>query len=210
MRIIATLAVVWLHTCSTLVENRNIFNLSWQQIHFYNSAYHAMNWAVPVFFMITGALLLNPLKEITIEKSVEKYAMRIFYPLFFWGIIYAFLKLLSNEKRIGFYLIPKSIEYVIEGKSFSHLWYLYVLVGIYLILPLIKSYINYCSKRDIKTLLFILFIMDFIFPFVTKVTSIDIAFKLSLTYPFFYLILGYFIWHCIDNSRTNNIYIIYN
>jgi hypothetical protein len=29
MRIIATLAVVWLHTCSTLVENRNIFNLSW-------------------------------------------------------------------------------------------------------------------------------------------------------------------------------------
>ena len=168
-----------------------------------------MNWAVPVFFMITGALLLNPLKEITIEKSVEKYAMRIFYPLFFWGIIYAFLKLLSNEKRIGFYLIPKSIEYVIEGKSFSHLWYLYVLVGIYLILPLIKSYINYCSKRDIKTLLFILFIMDFIFPFVTKVTSIDIAFKLSLTYPFFYLILGYFIWHCIDNSRTNNIYILY-
>ena len=46
-----------------------------------------MNWAVPVFFMITGALLLNPLKEITIEKSVEKYAMRIFYPLFFWGIM---------------------------------------------------------------------------------------------------------------------------
>ena len=169
LRITATLAVVWLHTCSTLVENRNIFNLSWQQIQFYNSAYHAMNWAVPVFFMITGALLLNPMKEITIEKSVKKYIMRIFYPLCFWGIIYAFLMILSNEKRIGFYMLPKSIEYVIEGKSFSHLWYLYVLIGIYLILPLIKSFINNCCKRDIDYLLFVLFIMDFVFPFVTEV-----------------------------------------
>lgn len=66
MRIIAIICVIWLHTCNTLIDNLNLFALSNNQIKFYSASYQTMHWEVPLFFMITGALLLNLEKKISI------------------------------------------------------------------------------------------------------------------------------------------------
>lgn len=70
LRIIATLAVIFIHTNNTLANNSILFGLTEYQQVVFNCAYTLANWAVPVFFMITGALLLNPNKTITIKDCV--------------------------------------------------------------------------------------------------------------------------------------------
>ena len=49
LRIVTTICVIWLHTCSTLYENQQIFTLNESQILFFGTSYQMMNWAVPVF-----------------------------------------------------------------------------------------------------------------------------------------------------------------
>lgn len=78
MRIFATIAVVWHHTCGTLVDNAELFYLTRQQNIFFEAARQSVSWDVPVFVMITGALLLNPLKDISI-KRILKYIRRILF-----------------------------------------------------------------------------------------------------------------------------------
>ena len=67
LRIIATLAVIWLHTNGTIWGNQELFLLSDGQKRFFAVNYYLMWWAVPVFFMITGYLLLDKNKNITVH-----------------------------------------------------------------------------------------------------------------------------------------------
>ncbi len=59
----ATLAVVFLHTNSALSSNAIQFGLTEDQIKSSTIYYLCMTWSVPIFVMITGALLLNPDKK---------------------------------------------------------------------------------------------------------------------------------------------------
>ena len=53
LRIIATLGVIFLHTNNTLTANKDLFSLSMQEFKFYTALWSLMQWAVPVFMMIT-------------------------------------------------------------------------------------------------------------------------------------------------------------
>lgn len=63
LRIIATLAVIFLHTNNTILNNLQNYSLSSTYKFLISTNVSIMNWAVPMFLIITGALLLNK-KEI--------------------------------------------------------------------------------------------------------------------------------------------------
>ena len=62
LRIMATLAVIFLHTNNTILNNTQNYQLSSENKFLMSVNISIMNWAVPMFLIITGALLLN--KEI--------------------------------------------------------------------------------------------------------------------------------------------------
>ena len=64
---------------------------------FRNDGYQMMYWAVPVFFIITGVLLLNPSKSITATDCIWKYEKRIVLALLIFGIPFAILKLVMEN-----------------------------------------------------------------------------------------------------------------
>ena len=146
-----------------------------------------MYWAVPVFLMITGALLLNPEKDISYKKCFL-YARRVLLALALFGTIFALFMMVGSHQSIN---IGKALLVVFEGKSFAHLWYLYVLIGIYLTLPVFKSFINSASRERIEVLLLVLFVFDFIASMV-KAAGHATGFSVPITWPVFYLILGYY------------------
>lgn len=193
LRIVATLSVVWLHTCSTLVQNLDLFPMNEKQICFYNAAYQMMCWAVPVFYMITGALMLNPSKEITVKKCLTKYISRIVMAIFVFGTPFAALKLIMETGELGVSIIPLSLKAVLENDSLRHMWYLYSLLGIYLVLPLFRLFTANAKKNEIELVLISLFAIDFVLPYISNVTSLKIAFELPLKYPVFYLFMGYYL-----------------
>ena len=60
----ATVCVIFLHACSILTDNKELFNITDSQSALFNTLYQIMYWAVPIFFMITGALMLGRVQVI--------------------------------------------------------------------------------------------------------------------------------------------------
>lgn len=84
LRLLATLSVVWLHTSAGLLDTRNVMNFDvkfWLSCHKY-----CMQFGVPVFVMISGALFLNPAKEIGFPLLLRKYVKRIALALLIFGL----------------------------------------------------------------------------------------------------------------------------
>ena len=159
---------------------------------FFEAARASVFWDVPVFFMITGALLLNPEKKLSI-KHILLYIRRVLLVIFIFGVPCAILMTMMelNVKVINWEVIQISFVSVIENTALGHFWYLYVLTGIYLILPLLKIFVKNANNVEIIFLMVSLLIFDFVFPLISKIGGIDIAFNIPLTYPCFYMLLGY-------------------
>ena len=199
LRISATLAVIWLHTCSTIMEN---FEVTSNQAVFLNSCHDLVNWAVPVFFMITGALFLQPEKKLTIYQAATQYCRRILLALLIFGIPFSLMKLVAAQKAICFSQIPNALLSIAQGNSFSHLWYLYELIGLYLILPILKSYLSDTSDKELGLLLLVLFVFDSVIPTIVALTGMHISLTIPLTYPVFYLTLGHVLMqHPVPRKR---------
>ena len=193
LRITATVCVVWLHTCSTLAENTDVFQMTDWQHKFFNAGYQMMYWAVPVFFMITGALLLNPEKKITPYDCAWRYGRRILLALLIFGIPFAAIKYAMENRVISIILLPLSLKAVLENQSFDHLWYLYSLIGIYLILPILRSFVENASESEGKLVIIALAVLDFLVPLVNNLTGLDTAFEIPLKYLVLYVLLGWYL-----------------
>lgn len=193
MRIVATLAVLFSHACSTLTENASIFSMTQTQHVFLQICLNLTKWAVPIFFVITGALMLDTSRELTPLVCVKKYAKRIALALLIFGVPFALMVQFFEVRTLNIQMILKAVWMVINGEGFSHLWYLYTLLGIYLILPLLKAYTDVASRSGERYLLSILFVFNFCVPFVNRLFGISIAFETQIGTYIFYLLLGQYL-----------------
>ena len=207
LRILATVGVVCLHTNSTIVENPSLFEISDNQWHFFDACHMIWNWCVPVFFMITGALLLKSDRIIDYKLCLEKYCKRVLLALVLFGIPFALLILIGNGEQ-GISLAWKPILYVLEGKSFSHLWYLYALLGVYLILPVVKSFISKNDDNELKFLIVLLMIFSVVIPSINQVFDLHVISFFSMWYPLFYVLVGYYIMWIWKGENKYGIFLV--
>lgn len=100
-------------------------------------------FAVPLFFIISGYLVF-PIKSGTFS-FLEKRLYRIVFPLFVWLSIYT---LCFSPKDL--------VVYDLAHATYApHLWYLYALIGITLMLPLISGFVCNASKKELLLYIFI-------------------------------------------------------
>lgn len=194
LRIVATMAVVMIHTCTTFVYNdfacTNAERLYLDILSSLNGV------SVPLFLMITGALLLPPEKEITYEMCLKKYVVRIVVCLFLFGALYGVMEMYYSWAKVCLWnsFVDKVLYSFISGERVIHFWYLYALIGIYMILPILKAFVN--NDKDGKNIgwaLLFLLTFDFICPLVEGFTGVHIAFYIPITYTVFYPLLGYYL-----------------
>ena len=147
-----------------------------------------MYWAVPVFFMITGMLFLRKEMHVKSSEWLFKYSRRILLALVVFGIPYAALKLVMAD-GLSISLLDKAILAFLSDTGFGHLWYLYALIGIYLIMPVLKKFVDNASEGEIQLVLCALFVLDFCFPLFSRLSNLKIAFNSQFLYPVFYFLL---------------------
>lgn len=166
---------------------------------------HACSWmnhfAVPIFVMITGTLLLDSRKEISLWKALSKYAWRIVVMLLTVGYGFALLEQYANEHIISLSLFGNALYNVLAGKGWDHMWYLYMLIGIYLLIPFLKPAINTLPLRSIGGLIAIIFLFSSINPVLNALWgySIPIRFPILSIYVL-YLLAGWYIAHLKHSS----------
>lgn len=192
LRIIATIAVVIIHVSMCLPNNYSISKLGLHNSAVMNSTYLLVNWAVPVFIMISGALLLNPQKSVNYKK-IFHYVMRMAIVLVSFGGGYSIIELFIKKKEIGCDLVFDGLLNTFQGNSWSHMWYIYMLIGLYLITIPMRQVVKYSSKKQIEILLFILVIGNFVIQTINTALSLELENYMQWNHYITYFLIGYYL-----------------
>ncbi len=147
LRTLAAFAVVWLHAASRVVASSpDISSANWWVGNFSDAA---SRWCVPVFVMISGALLLS--RESTIVEFYRKRVLKLAPILIFWTLFYGGVTALRNREFDAFQFLNS----VVLGVPHYHLWFLYMIVGLYAVTPFIRKFL---AASDVATVtLFVVF-----------------------------------------------------
>lgn len=188
LRAFACIAIVFLHTFYAAME----FSPSSSEQMIALTVRNLMMWAVPCFVMVTGTLLLDKTKNVTYAKLFQKYLPRVILSLFLFSALFALLDAIGAGEPIGIGIILTGWKQAVLGKSWSHLWYLYLIIGLYLLIPFYRKIAVSLEKKDACYLLGVYLLFLSILPMLETLTAFKSAFYICVysVYPV-YLFLGY-------------------
>lgn len=132
LRLIATFGVIVLHVFGA-GYNSNFKSFNWYITVVGDSL---VRWAVPMFVMISGVLFLNPAKEVTWRSVLTKSLPRLLLAYVFWTFAYGLVHI-GDEMVRGNGLM---LWYLVHPAF--HLWFLPMLMGIYLCVPMVRKISN--------------------------------------------------------------------
>lgn len=205
LRIISALAVIGIPITMTQPNNYSVQEIGKSNYSILTCVYTLIHWAVPVFLMISGNLLLHS-NKLTFAK-VKKTIFRIGTVLLLFGSAFALLEQIFERKTLEIGGFPNSVLLTLQQKSWSQLWYLYVLIGIYLILIPLKKFVDNSSNREICIFIAILIAGNFIIPTINIAFGTQIENYMMFTQYVTYVLLGYVIGglHGEDNDRVKSV-----
>ena len=162
MRIIACFAIVILHELFASTTDQYFGPvMSESDWLFEYIAEHMLMWAVPVFLMITGALQLDPGRKLSVKKLFGKYIRRVALALVVFTLVFTILDWAFDpgyEEHMPVILVW--LRNLFLGRSWAHMWYIYLLIGLYLLLPFFKAGWNHLNESGKKYLLIVLLIFN--------------------------------------------------
>lgn len=182
LRIIAICAVVVLHVSAQNFVESGVDTPEWQALNFYDSI---VRWSVPVFVMISGALFLDG--ENSIGKLYKKNIARILVAFIFWSMLYAVKNMIFTD--CGW---QHTIKQFLLG--YYHMWFLFMIVGLYMIVPLLKPIVK--SMELTKYFLLLSVAFTYVIPQTIQLVSLKYPAIASLANGmvgkvYFYFTLGF-------------------
>ncbi len=190
LRAISCMAIVLMHTLniSEILYRDEISDFKQRAAL---TGVYCLMWAVPVFVMVTGALLLDPGKELRISKIFSKYIFRILMALALSVLVFSIFDDLMNGNGLHGSAFTGAVSKFLQGKSWSHLWYLYLLIGLYLLLPAYRAVAAHVSEREFVYLMAVLAVFLLLIPQLeTEGFKSGFTIQISAVYTF-YLFAGY-------------------
>lgn len=198
---IAAAMVVLLHVTQGIMTNYPIERVGFvRAVSWTVSQFVLTRWEVPVFLMISGALLLNPAKGIG-WADVWRYERRMLRVLLPFGLLFCLMEQYAESRRVDLALLGNSVLNLLSGRSWSHLWYIYAMVGIYILLPMFKAFIDNADRHSLETFLTLFFALTVAVPSVNDALGTDLVTLVWLPSYVFYFLLGYYLWVYGSSSR---------
>ena len=125
-----------------------------------------MRPCVPLFVMLTGALLLP--QQGPVGPFYKKRISRVFWPFLIWSVIYCLFPLViklfgGGASAVRDFIpyadedflaqsLPLSLKHIAQiPLNFSsmdvHMWYIYMLIGMYLYIPIFSAWVEKASRN---------------------------------------------------------------
>lgn len=143
-----------------------------------------MRFCVPVFFMISGALFLDPTRNVTWSSLFRKSLPRLITAFLFWSLFFGALGVFGPG---GDGSLRTLLERVVIGHY--HLWFLFALVGLYLVTPILRRVVTDRHTAWYFVALAVLFAT--VLPLLTHVPLLGDAISAVLDTMKLQLVLGY-------------------
>ena len=182
----ATIAVVVLHVFNKMLTDHSVTELGvplvlvWSELQLLFT-----RWAVPLFLMITGALLLDPKRAVSWQK-IARYVARMGAVLLIFCPVYTCM----SARAITLSAIIDGLGRAFTQGSWDHLWYVYALIGLYLLTPILQGYVRSTSRALQRTTLLVLAVPTLVIPTITYATGLPLVTFVWVTSSLFYYLLG--------------------
>lgn len=169
LNVLACIGVVILHTFETgYTSDANfVFEVLIRAIAF---------CAVPVFFMITGATLIDYRERYDTKTFFKKRLLKVIIPLIIWSIIYFIINFFKGKFSINDLSFKFVFEYFFLVKTNPIFWFFVVIIGIYLAIPVISLIPQESRRKAFLYIIIITFIFNQFLP--------DLLYHLNLNYNY--------------------------
>ena len=217
LRIISIFGVILIHVAVQNYFSTPVTLKNWQ----FMNIYHDLPRCSIIFVMISGIFHLRPnKKDLSFKEEMSvifKKIFRMLTALIFWSFLCNIGLILVNKEAVNVHSISIIFEKIIFGPSFYHLWFLYMLIGLYLLTPIFRCFISNCKREHIEYFLILFFIIGTCFPLINTILKYSPVFTgkqiffpaAEVTGYVGYYIAGYYFAHYkINNKLRIVIYIL--
>lgn len=181
MRVLACIMIICMHAP---MPNLNANGIILSTISYFTAP------GLCLFFVISGSLLL-PIKTDT-TTFLKKRLGKVIMPTLVFTILYIILNCINGEQQNILRTIC-SIPFSAQGHGV--LWFMYTLIGLYLVAPIISKWLDSASKREVELYL-LLWVITLCFPILKLFVGINEG-NTGVLYYFSgyigYFILGYYL-----------------
>lgn len=162
IRIVALLMIVMVHVSAYMV----IFfpdtaNVEWTVGNIFNGLARA---GVPMFVLLSGALLLREDKPFDTAKFYRKSLLTMVLLAAGWmvayGIFYAVILPLAEGTQVS---VSAFVGFLLKfkGSEYPHLWYMLMVVGMYLAIPVLRLFVKRENKKYIVGIIVAALVVQF-------------------------------------------------
>lgn len=202
LRVISSVMVVAIHVATHYIYAFKVKSIPWTTLE---TAIVITLFAVPVFFMISGATIFSSTREESYGEFIKRRLSKIAIPLVAYSVIYyLFYVFVKGEYELGAF---EFIRLFFNKSITGHFWYLYALIPLYFFYPALRKLVQTLSRKQLLILILSFFTIDSLIPQLNNILALFCDFKIGL-YSFGrmgvyinYTLLGYYI-HTYVNLKT--------
>jgi surface polysaccharide O-acyltransferase-like enzyme len=143
LRVVAILAVVAIHLFDPVVHSGDRGSAAWYLAVGLDTM---TRWCVPFFVMISGALLLDPRPHRRGSVAfLRRRLLRLGVPLLVWHLVYlVVVRLWLHGESLSAGGVTAD---VVDGKVYTALYFLWLILGLYAVAPLLSAYLTGGGRR---------------------------------------------------------------
>lgn len=141
VRALACLLVLFSHVFAPVCSGFTAFPRSVWWI--FNLLDSIIRPSAALYVMISGKLFLGSTREESYLTFVWKRYTRVFLPFVAWSLIYVYW---SEGETLP---MGEALRQVLQGPTAYHLWFMYMILGLYLMMPVLQRFVRHSSRRDI-------------------------------------------------------------
>ncbi len=191
IRVVAVFQVVLVHLSYPIFYKGDLPPSAWAAANFYDSL---SRMGVPLFFMVSGALLLG--KREPMRAFLWRRFVKVGLPALFWSVFYLLwsVKAYRNGSMTPLHVVLSILKTIYLGDVEIHLWFLYVLAGIYLVTPLLRLLVSVASRRDLGYFLLLWLLGTSLPELFKRLTGFPTALEIPMVSGYIgYFLLGYWL-----------------
>lgn len=199
LRVVATIVVICIHVASMFISLNGL-----QPGVDYLGAYGVVRCfsAVAIFVMISGMLLLDKSQPITYTQVFERYIPRVLWSLVLFALPMCMVEQIMTRHEASIAdMFTAGIINFLTGNSWTHMWYMYMLLGLYPVVPLLHNFVLHSTKKEHTQLAAVLAMIAIIIPNISMVTGADMHHYLTLPSFIGTFYIGFYLRrYCPDNK----------
>ncbi len=165
--------------------------------------YFSVAGASILFFMISGSLVLYKPKPVL--PFLKKRLSRIVFPMVFWTIVS--LLVATSLGELTWHDFWHHVIMIPVAPQEGTYWFIYVIFGIYLVTPILATWLVNCSKKDLRFYLGI-WAVTLLLPYLNLLNpefTTSINFNNGYLYSFYgflwFAVMGYYIRRYVNIQK---------